>query len=149
MPGTYRQLASSSISPLKQPVPCPPISVLLRALGVSPSALFSVELGRSPLRLHRARLGVLLCLEVTSTDPFPPPPPPHTQGPWSSCPEVFPALLTLVSALTLLRVETYHRLPEFPFPFSTCLVICPLSSFRPSCSGTMLSLSSSPELSTA
>ena len=46
-------------------------------------------------------------------------------------------------------METYHRLPKFPFPFSTCLVICPLSSFRPSCSGTVLSLSFSPELSTA
>ena len=93
MPGTYRQLALPSISALKQLGPCPSISVPIGALGVSPSALFSAELGRSPLRLHRAQLRVLLCLEVTSTDPFPSPSPHHTQWPWSSCSKVFPALL--------------------------------------------------------
>ena len=100
-PGTYRQLASSSISPLKQPVPCPSISVLVRALGVSPSALFSAKLGRSPLRLHRARLGVLLCLKVTFTDPFPSVRPHHTHSGLgavvlkSSPPYLTPCLLSL------------------------------------------------------
>ena len=100
-PGTYRQLASSSMSPLKQPVPCPSISVLVRALGVSPSALFSAKLGRSPLRLHRARLGVLLCLKVTFTDPFPSLRPHHTHSGLgavvlkSSPPYLTPCLLSL------------------------------------------------------
>ncbi|CAI9177470.1 unnamed protein product [Rangifer tarandus platyrhynchus] len=91
VPGTCRQLASPSISALKQPGPCSSISVPVGALGVSPSALFSAELGRSPLRLHRAQLRVLLCLEVTSVDPFPSLSPHHTHsGLGAVVPKSFP-----------------------------------------------------------